>query len=291
MDAYTTRPAGGFFDLTRSIVESEIKSGNTVSLINEIDATQIEALRRRMRTDRPSYTAFVVKALAVAKREFPYANRRIYRSPFNLFGGSRLQEFCDCDVAVACERDEDGIEVATFIDVLRNADRLPLVEINAWLRRLAGSSEADNAQWRDFKRIGTRWPRWLAKWAVRLPVLFPSLWHRYRGGASLVSSPAKYGVDIMNGSWTATLGVSFGFVKPRAVAVNGRVEARPTFWFLLNFDRRVMAGAQAARFFKRIVTLLEDPAEGLLAGKDLAAAQPRSAGPLEPQPPPLAASA
>ena len=33
--------------------------------------------------------------------------------------------------------------------------------------------------------------------------------------------------------------------------------ASPTFTLILNFDRRVMAGAQAARFFKRMVDLLE----------------------------------
>ena len=82
---------------------------------------------------------------------------------------------------------------------------------------------------------------------------------KYRGGAVLVSSPAKYGVDAILGTWPHPVGISFGLVKPRPVVVEGAIVARPTFFLTLNFDRRVMAGAQAARFFKRIVDILEHP--------------------------------
>src|SRR5206468_3362367 len=84
-----------------------------------------------------------------------------------------------------------------------------------------------------------------------------SLWVKWRGGAVLVSSPAKYGVDVVVGSWSHPLGVSFGLVKPRPVVRDGAVVARTTFTLTLNFDRRVMAGAQAARFFRRVVERLE----------------------------------
>ena len=73
----------------------------------------------------------------------------------------------------------------------------------------------------------------------------------------LVSSPAKYGVDVVVGTWSHPLGVSFGLVKPRPVVRGTEIVACLTFALTLNFDRRVMAGAQAARFFKRMVDLLE----------------------------------
>ena len=69
--------------------------------------------------------------------------------------------------------------------------------------------------------------------------------------------PAKYGVDVIAGSWPHPLGVSFGLVKPRPVAHQGMVVVRPTFSLSLNFDRAVMAGSQAAQFFRRIVEVLE----------------------------------
>ncbi len=52
---------------------------------------------------------------------------------------------------------------------------------------------------------------------------------------------------------------SFGLAKPRPVVRDGSVVVRPTFTLTLNLDRRLMAGAQAARFFERIVELLENP--------------------------------
>ncbi len=255
MQTYRTHPAAPFYQLTKSIVESEITSGNTVSMISEVDLTEVERIRSASGARKPSYTAFVVKALALAMRKYPYANRRLYRGAC-LFSRLRFQQFSKVDIAVACERDEEGTEVATFIDVVRNADERSLIEIDTWLRTLAGSDAETNKQWRDYRWIATNLPGWLSSLLVHLPVWIPSLWAKYRGGAALVSSPAKYGVDMVNGSWTATLGVSFGFVKPRAVVVDGKVVARKTFHFLLNFDRRVMAGAPAARFFKHITDVL-----------------------------------
>lgn len=259
MSAYATHPAGRFFDLIDSTVGYEIKAGNTVSFISEVDLTEVEAVRAECGRKRPSYTAFVVKALGMALKEFPYANRRLYRSAWWPFGGLRFQRFQTADIGVACERLNDDAEVAAFIDILRDADTRSLMDIDRWLRELATCDAESNRQWREFRWVATRLPRWLGALLIRLPVFLPGLWAKYRGGAAVVSSPAKYGIDLVNGSWTAALGVSFGLVKPRAVVVNGRVVARTTFNFLLNFDRRIMAGAQAAQFYRRIIDILESP--------------------------------
>ena len=40
------------------------------------------------------------------------------------------------------------------------------------------------------------------------------------------------------------------------MAIDGAVVVRPTFNFGLSWDRRVMAGAQAARFFRRVIEIL-----------------------------------
>ena len=74
-----------------------------------------------------------------------------------------------------------------------------------------------------------------------------------------MSSPAKYGVDALVTSWSWPIGVSFGYVKERPVVRDGKVVAGPTFNLILNFDRRIMAGAQSARFFARIKEYLENP--------------------------------
>jgi pyruvate/2-oxoglutarate dehydrogenase complex dihydrolipoamide acyltransferase (E2) component len=257
-DSYEVEPKNKFFLANRSIVEYEMRPGNTVSFMSEVDLTQVEAVRARAVGGRkPSYTTFVVKAVALALKEFPYANRRVCRRLWPPFFGPRLQKFHRSDVAVAVERDFPGAESTAFIDILRDADRMSLAEMTEALRALAICDVTTNKQWREFSGLITKLPVWLSAWLIRMPCFLPSWWVKYRGGAALVSSPAKYGVDCVVGTWSHPLGISFGLVKPRPVVRDGEVVARTTFALTLNFDRRVMAGAQGARFFKRMVDLLE----------------------------------
>ena len=72
----------------------ELVPGNAVSLFSEVDLTRIERLRRLAAESGapvPSYIAFVVKAMALALGEFPYANRRIFRRLSVFAGGFTLQ--------------------------------------------------------------------------------------------------------------------------------------------------------------------------------------------------------
>jgi pyruvate/2-oxoglutarate dehydrogenase complex dihydrolipoamide acyltransferase (E2) component len=255
---YEIEPKNKFFEAIRAIAEYEIRPGNSFTFLSEVDLTEVERVRSlRVRGRAPSYTAFVVKAVALALRDFPYANRRVCRRPWIPFSGPRLQRFDHSDVAVACEREIGGAESIAFIDILRDADRLSLMEITEALHELAVCDASTNKQWREFSTLISRLPSFLSTLLILLPCIVPSLWGKYRGGAALVSSPAKYGVDMLAGTWTHPLGVSFGLVKRRPVVHGETIVACPTFMLTLSFDRRVMAGAQAAKFFRRIVELLE----------------------------------
>jgi pyruvate/2-oxoglutarate dehydrogenase complex dihydrolipoamide acyltransferase (E2) component len=264
---YAIRPNNKFFQANRAIVEYEIRPGNTVSFFSEVDLTQVERIRRGAVERRPSYTAFVAKAVALALKEFPYANRRICRRILLPTFAPRLQQFHTCDVAVACERAIPGAEGVAFVDILRDVDRLSLETITSWLHRLSTADEETNEQWRSFRNIINRLPSWLSKLLIRLPYFAPGCWVKYRGGAVLISSPAKYGVDGVIAAWSWPLGISFGLVKERPVVRDGAIVACPTFFFSLNFDRRIMAGAQGAHFFKRLVSMIEN-AETELASAD-----------------------
>ena len=261
---FRLEPRNKFFEANRSIVEHEIRPGNTVSFLAEVDLLEVEQLRGSApRGLKPSYTALVAKAVALALGDFPYANRRVCRRAWLPFA-VRLQSFDRRDVAVAVEREVPGAESVAFIDILRDADRQSLPEITESLRALATCDATSNAQWREFSTIIHRLPNWLSARLIRLPFLAPALWVKYRGGAVLISSPAKYGVDVVVGTWSHPVGISFGLVQPRAVVRDGAIVIRPTFHLSMNFDRRVMAGAQAARFFKRIAENLER-AEAVMA--------------------------
>lgn len=258
--SYVVTKPHKFFRFSADIVEQEINPGVTVTFSSEVDLTEINDIRARCPKElRPSYTAFVAKAMAIALIEFPYANRRIIRRPLLPFCGTKMQQFTTCDIAVACERNLEGIEVATFIDILRNAEDMNLVQITRWLQNLAAAEEGTNKQWKSYKNAIFSMPVWLSSFIIsRLPVGSARLWSKWRGGATIISSPARYGVDSLSGSWTHPLGVTFGKVRQRPLVHDGQVVVGTSFVFALNFDRRVMAGAQSARFFHRIVSILEN---------------------------------
>src|SRR5690349_20453422 len=107
---YEIEPKNKFFEAIRSVAEYEIRPGNTVSFAAEVDLTEVENVRVAAAASggrTQSYTSFVVKSVALALKEFPYANRRVQRRWFPL-AGARLQKFHRADVAVAVERDFPG---------------------------------------------------------------------------------------------------------------------------------------------------------------------------------------
>jgi pyruvate/2-oxoglutarate dehydrogenase complex dihydrolipoamide acyltransferase (E2) component len=260
---FTKGASNKFLDANISIVEYEVPRVIGVNFFAEVDLTEIEAMRRDPQFTAGGrnipYTAFVVKATAKALSEFSYANARIFGRFPTFLRGRSLVQFQRCDVAVAVERNQPGLEGTAFCDILRSTETLSLVEISDWLTQLANADMHTNKQWREFSRTITSLPRWLAAWLIRMPCFFPSLWVKYRGGAAVVSSPAKYGVDAIGATWVWPIGVSFGLVKPRPVVRDGQVVPCPTFTLILSFDRRLMAGAQAARFFRRLADILESP--------------------------------
>src|SRR3954465_3425627 len=95
---YSIEPRNKYFLATKAIVEHEIRPGNTVSFLSEVDLTEVERVRAKaLKTQpKPSYTTFVVKALGLALREFPYANRRVIQRGIWPIGGPRLQAFTNC---------------------------------------------------------------------------------------------------------------------------------------------------------------------------------------------------
>jgi hypothetical protein len=168
----------------------------------------------------------------------------------------RMQNFANVDVAIAFEANVPNVEYIAFIDVIRKVESKGLAEILSWLQDQS-SQKSLNRQWLQFSGIMTRIPKFIGKFLIAMPMYSPKMWTKYRGGSVLISSPAKYGVDSMNGAWMAPLGISFGFVKDRVIAKQGVPAVVTTFNLSLNFDRRLMAGGPAARFFCEIVRILE----------------------------------
>jgi 2-oxoacid dehydrogenases acyltransferase (catalytic domain) len=256
MSEYSLAPKSPFFEVLDGL-NRENKSDNKVAMISEIDMSSAQRLRRRLEDEtrtRPSYTALVTKAVSLALCRHPHANRIPVRGLFR----RRVIQLQHVDMTIAVERDFPGVEQGVFAGTIRQTDEKDLVAITRDLRDLADATPETCERWRLFKWIVEKFPARLALWLVSLPRYSPRLWIEHRGGAAMISSPAKYGVDLMVAAWPWPLGFSFGFVKERAVVVDGAVIARPTMTLTMSFDRRLMAGAPAARFFETICTFLTE---------------------------------
>jgi pyruvate dehydrogenase E2 component (dihydrolipoamide acetyltransferase) len=76
-----------------------------------------------------------------------------------------------------------------------------------------------------------------------------------------VSNTGSYGSEsgtpLLNPGHAVT--IALGVIEPRALVVDGRVEARPACTLSLTFDHRVLDGATVGRAFGALVDLLGSP--------------------------------
>jgi pyruvate dehydrogenase E2 component (dihydrolipoamide acetyltransferase) len=191
----------------------EVDMENAVALRDQIKAGLPEGEKP------PSYNDIIVKACAVALREFPRANGAYKDGHFELY--SRV----NIGIAVAAH---DALIVPTIFD----ADRKSIREIAADARALAER--------------------------VRAGVITPP---ELSGGTFAVSNLGMYGIKsfiaVINPPQAAILSV--GAMEPRAAVVDGEVTVRRRMDIVLSCDHRILYGADAAEFVRRIKQLLEQP--------------------------------
>ena len=194
----------------------------------EVDMAAAVELRGHLREvadPPPSYTDFIVKAAALALREFPRVNAS-YRD-----GAVETYDRVNVGIAVAAD---DALLVPTIFD----ADRLSLGEIGRTARELATRV-----------RAGSISPRELAGGTFTVSNL----------GMYGVDSFSA----VINPPQAAILAV--GSLKRRALVLeDGELAARPTIMLALACDHRVLYGADGARFLDRLRGLLERPDSLLL---------------------------
>ncbi|HEX7301264.1 MAG TPA: dihydrolipoamide acetyltransferase family protein, partial [Solirubrobacteraceae bacterium] len=167
----------------------------------------------------PSYNDMVVKASAIALREFPRANGSYKDGHFELY--SRV----NVGVAVAAQ---DALVVPTVFD----ADRKSLGEIARDGRALA-----------ERVRAGVVTPPELSGGTFTV--------------SNLGMFGVTEFVAVINPPQAAILAV--GKMEPRAVVRDGELVARHTMTITLACDHRILYGADAAEFLARIRALLEQP--------------------------------
>jgi pyruvate dehydrogenase E2 component (dihydrolipoamide acetyltransferase) len=217
--------------LERTVARRMSQSRATVpdfELRSMVDMTQAVALREQLRAIRdppPSYNDLIIKAAALALREFPRVNGS-YRD-------EQIEHHARVNVGIAVAA-EDALVVPTIFD----ADRKSVAEITQLARTLA-------ARVRD----GSITPGELSGATFSVTNL----------GMYGVDSFSA----VINPPQAAILAV--GALKPRAIVdQTGAVVARPTVELTLACDHRILYGAGGARFLGRVKELLERPVTLLL---------------------------
>ncbi|HEX8103948.1 MAG TPA: dihydrolipoamide acetyltransferase family protein [Solirubrobacteraceae bacterium] len=211
--------------VARRMAESKATAPEFV-LNAEIDMEAAVALRRELKdmalsSERPapSFNDMVVKACALALREFPRANGAYRDGRFELY--SRV----NVGIAVA---GQDALIVPTIYD----ADRKSLGEIARDARTLAERVRAN---------------------AITPPELSGGTFTVSNLGMYGIKSFTA----VINPPQAAILAV--GAMTPRAVVRDGEVTVRNIMDVTLACDHRILYGADAAQFLGRIRELLEQP--------------------------------
>ena len=187
------------------------------------DITELEAFRKQQdnKTVRLTVTAFALKAAAVALQQFPQFN-----SSLDLGAGQLIQKrYYHIGVAVDTDR-------GLLVPVLRDVDKKSVQEIAQELSAIAERARQ--------KKLGLE---------------------EMRGGCFTITNLGGIGgtsfTPIVNWPEVAILGISRGRLEP--VYRDGQLVPRLLLPLSLSYDHRVIDGAAAARFTRRIAEMLENP--------------------------------
>jgi len=189
---------------------------------DQADVTDLEVFRRQHEGEpKLTITAFALKAAAIVLRQFPQFNASL-----DLAGGQLvLKRYYHLGVAVDTDR-------GLLVPVLRDVDRKSIHELAQELAVVAERARQKKLQVEEM-----------------------------RGGTFTITNLGGIGgtgfSPIVNYPEVAILGLSRSRLQP--VARDSQVVPRLLLPLSLSYDHRVIDGADAARFTRRIAELLENP--------------------------------
>jgi len=205
-----------------------------LTAMEKVEVSRLVELRRRYReafeaandgAARLTYLPFVIKAVCAALAEHPILNGRLEMDK-NRFA---RQNFINIGVAVDSP---DGL----IVPVIKDADKKPIRALALEIVQLA--EKARNRK-------------------LTLDEI--------RGGTFSITNygsiAGTYGTPIINYPEVAILGI--GRIADEPVVAGGEIVPGKVLRISLSADHRIVDGAEAARFLKRVMDLLADPT-GLL---------------------------
>ncbi|MFQ3536922.1 MAG: dihydrolipoamide acetyltransferase family protein [Aggregatilineales bacterium] len=200
-----------------------------VTLTTEADAANLVAVRQQISAllgEKLSYNALFIAIAARALRQFPDLNATFTPS------GLRHNAAINIGLAVDTER-------GLIVPVVHDADKRALDDLHQTLKVLIERAQAGKSLPADLE-----------------------------GGTFTITNLGAFGVDLFTPivvlPQVAILGV--GRLVEKVVPHDGAIVIRPRLALSLTFDHRAVDGAPAARFFKQLTALIENPLGLLLRG-------------------------
>lgn len=200
--------------------------------IDEVDMSALVALRERMKPVaekagvKLTYLPFIFKATASILKRYPNLNSSIDEAAQEIVKKLYYNLGCAVDT-----------EAGLVVPVIKDVDRKSILEIAREIGALAAKA-----------RDGKLAPDDMSGSSFSITNM--------GSAGSLLSFP------IINVPDAAILGVQA--LQERAVVRDGQIVVRHMMYLSLSFDHRLIDGAEAARFLKQIVRLLESPDQFLL---------------------------
>jgi pyruvate dehydrogenase E2 component (dihydrolipoamide acetyltransferase) len=231
-----------FTGIRRKIAEHLTHAKRTAphfAYVEEADFTEVVAMRQTLlpfaegQDIKLTYLPFVIKAVLMGLKAYPVLNSQLDEAAQELV----YQGHYNIGVAVATE---NGL----VVPVVKNADQKSLFQLSKEIQQLADKARAG-----------------------RLTL------DEMRGGTftltSIGSIGGLFGVPIINVPEVAILGVNKISRRPVVRQVNGEeaIVIRDMMYLSIVCDHRVVDGAEAALFLKKVIQILETPAL-LIAGED-----------------------
>jgi 2-oxoisovalerate dehydrogenase E2 component (dihydrolipoyl transacylase) len=217
-------PVRGIRRLIAEKLTRSIRDIPQVTTFLTVDATELMALREEIASEsgeRVTPLPIVVRALVEVCKAHP-----------------KLNSSFDADASEIVLHDRYRVGIATDTDkgllvpVVHDANQYGVVELSREIARLVETARSGKASPEDMT-----------------------------GGTVTVTNVgtfgAEFGTPIINPPEAAIL--ALGVIEPRALVVDGVVQARPACTLSLAFDHRVMDGAEAGRGLKELGDFLEDP--------------------------------
>lgn len=212
----------------RKVIAQRLQQAKTyiphIYVRQEIDAVPLFEAREQLKKGnlKITYNDFVIRAVALALRDFPVAN-----SGFDSVNQAIIQ-FQTIDISVAV-----SVEGGLITPIIRHADYKNLGEISVEVKELAVRARAGK--------------------------LKPE---EYKGGSFTISNLGMFGVTdfaaIINPPQSCILAV--GGIEDAPCVKNGVVVAGKRMNLVLSADHRSVDGAEAAQFLKAVQKYLESPA-------------------------------